>query len=182
MNKKTKKIKIDLGCRNEKIDENWIGVDIDRTCNPEIVHDLTKTPWPFPDNYADEIRSSHVVEHLPDLNSFLDEVTRVAKNDSSFELIFPHYSRSMHSSQHIRHYGIRILNDFPQFRIESIRLKYISWRWKIGLRHLYKFPFYLFVSIIEFFANLSPRFFERFWCFWFGGFDHVIIKSKIIKK
>jgi len=175
-NNKKNLIKIDLGCGVDKL-EGYIGLDIKPGPMVDIVHDLTKTPWPFPDNYADVIRSSHVIEHLPNLSQFLSEVTRIGKNGSKLILIFPHYSRSMFSTQHLNHYGIRVLNDFKQFEVESIKLKYTWWGWK----HWYKFPAYLFLAVIELLANLSPEFWERVWCYWLGGFDNVIIKARIKK-
>jgi hypothetical protein len=178
MSEQKKCIKVDLGGRNESPDNDyWIVVDFDPSCNPDILHDLTVVPWPIEDNYADSIYSSHVVEHLPELGPFLDEVVRIAIDGADFELIFPHYSRSWFSNQHKRAYGIHILQGFPQFEVYDIKLKYTWWGWK----HWYKFPAYITLATIEFFANLSPKFWERVWCYWFGGFDNVIIKAKINK-
>jgi hypothetical protein len=34
---------------------------------------------------------------------------------------------------------------------------------------------------LEFLANLSPSIWERVWCYWFGGFDQVIIEARVKK-
>lgn len=36
-------------------------------------------------------------------------------------------------------------------------------------------------AIIDFFANLSPIFCSRLWCFWVGGFEEYEIHFKVIK-
>lgn len=66
-------IRLDLGCGNKK-QEGWLGVDIRQTksvahpdaewsVDPDIIADITK-PLPMPDDYADEIRAIHVIEHF----------------------------------------------------------------------------------------------------------------------
>ena len=44
--------------------EDLITVDIDESCQPDIVHDLNETPWPFDDGMFDEIHAYDVLEHL----------------------------------------------------------------------------------------------------------------------
>ncbi|HEY4506283.1 MAG TPA: methyltransferase domain-containing protein [Candidatus Paceibacterota bacterium] len=172
------KVKINIGAGQEKIPGDWIRVDISEHYNPDVVHDLTKIPWPFDDNYADAFLSSHVIEHLPDHTSFIKEIVRIAKPDALFVLIFPHFSRCWFSSQHLRAYGINLLNDYDEnIIVEHIRLKYMAWGWK----HWYRFPVYTAITFVEFLANLSPWFWERVWCYWFGGFDHVILECRIKK-
>lgn len=46
--------------------------------NIDCVFDLMK-PWPFDDNSIDAIHANHVIEHLPDIYFFMQEVHRVTK-------------------------------------------------------------------------------------------------------
>ncbi len=55
-------IKLDFACGQSKQPDH-IGIDI--AGDPDIVCDLFSPPYPFESNYADEIFSSHFVEHLP---------------------------------------------------------------------------------------------------------------------
>ena len=57
-------IKLNLGCGNKKI-MGYINIDNNVYCDPDKICDLDITPYPFKNNYADEIYAHHVLEHLP---------------------------------------------------------------------------------------------------------------------
>ena len=75
-----KKKLLNLGSGNRPGDntKGWINIDIDKTCNPDIVRDLDKT-LPFDDNSVDYVRASHVIEHVKDVFFFMKEIWRVSK-------------------------------------------------------------------------------------------------------
>ena len=56
-------LKIDFGCGKSKKD-GFIGVDILKLDEVDVVHDLNKKPYPFKDNVATEIYMDNVLEHL----------------------------------------------------------------------------------------------------------------------
>jgi len=58
-------IKLNLGC-GKKLLDGYINVDaIERDgCKPEVIADVTNLDSVFSDNYADEILSVHVIEHV----------------------------------------------------------------------------------------------------------------------
>lgn len=66
-----------LGCgpRWPKTDDNW-RVDI-LGHNVDQVWDLNKTPWPWEDNTFLHANAIHLIEHLKDLKSFMNECHRV---------------------------------------------------------------------------------------------------------
>ena len=184
LDKKTKEeikkaeVKVTVGAgqtylENEE-NENWTRIDINKDFKPDIVHDLTQTPWPLEDNSVDVIFGSHIIEHLPSLEQFVNEAERALKPGGILVLLFPHYSRVWFSNEYLGAYGIGILRGFNKFTVEKVHLKYTWWRW----RHWYKIPVYAFLAVMEFFANLNPAFWERIWCYWFGGFDHVMIRAR----
>ncbi len=65
--------------------ENALFVDINPKVDPDLVVDLNKTPWPFDDEYYDEVHAYEILEHLGrqgDYVSFFshfNEIYRVLK-------------------------------------------------------------------------------------------------------
>jgi predicted SAM-dependent methyltransferase len=176
--KERKLVRLNLGSRDD-VFKGFLGVDIDPQTKADIIWNLEKTPWPFEDNSVDEIFSSHCVEHLESLDNFLSEIHRISKKNAKFVLVFPHYSRGDFSTQHKHMYGIRLFNDYrDKFQVKNIQFKYMRMAWS----YWYLYPVYALVSIINFFANLSPKFCERVWCYWFGGFDICKITTRVRKK
>lgn len=54
-------------------------LDIRQFENIDHVWDLNITPWPFKDNSIDSITAIHLIEHLDNLISFMDETHRILK-------------------------------------------------------------------------------------------------------
>lgn len=89
-------VRIDLGC-GQSVQEGYQGVD--RADLPGVIRfDLfSGEAWPFEDNSVDELRASHLIEHIPmvehsgqdGLFRFFDEAWRVAKKGATFHLIWP---------------------------------------------------------------------------------------------
>lgn len=57
------KIKLNLGC-GSNIKKGWFNYDKYPVSDEVKYIDLNELPLPFPDNYADEILASHILEHL----------------------------------------------------------------------------------------------------------------------
>ncbi len=73
-----KELKIDIGCgRNRR--EGFIGIDLDRETNPDVV--ASALDLPFDSNSVDEVFSAHLVEHFDpqEAQQFFDEIYRVLK-------------------------------------------------------------------------------------------------------
>lgn len=110
---KNKIIRVNIACGQQK-QEGFIGIDKVKTDATDIVHDLEEYPWPFPDNYADEVLCSHYIEHVKDLIKFIDELWRIMKppyvNEKGEEIkskatmIAPYYSsiRCWQDPTHVR--------------------------------------------------------------------------------
>lgn len=80
-----KKIKIDIGCGSNKRD-GFIGVDIDKKTNPDIVASALNLP--FSDNSVDEVFSAHLIEHFDpqEARRFFDEIYRVLKKGGKADI------------------------------------------------------------------------------------------------
>lgn len=80
--------------------EAWDGlitVDFNDDHKPDVVHDLSVLPLPFPDDFADEIHAYDVMEHIGqqgDWRFFFDQwsdIWRVLKPGGHFFGISPHW-------------------------------------------------------------------------------------------
>ena len=110
--KKQNKLKLDLACGNNK-QKGFIGVDITKKgTQADIEWDLMKFPWEFAkDNSADEVFSSHFLEHVPHGNGyndplfqFMDEIYRILKPGGIARFICPYYTsvRAVQDPTHLR--------------------------------------------------------------------------------
>jgi len=83
-------LKLDLGCGQVKR-EGFIGVDIAEAPGVDVVHDLTKYPYPFQDNSVEEIHCSHFLEHLTSSQRirFMEECYRILQKDGRLGIIVP---------------------------------------------------------------------------------------------
>ncbi|HPC10341.1 MAG TPA: class I SAM-dependent methyltransferase, partial [archaeon] len=66
-------MKLNIGC-GKKILKGYINLDVVKLPGVDIVHDLNKYPWPFKDNYFDEIYADNVLEHLDDIIKPIEEI------------------------------------------------------------------------------------------------------------
>lgn len=66
-------------------------VDIRHNVGATKVWNLNKTPWPFEDNSFDFVYSSHLLEHLDDTTSFMEEVYRISRPNANVEITVPYF-------------------------------------------------------------------------------------------
>lgn len=92
MDARSPRIVVDLGCGFRK-HPGALGVDIAPLPGVDVRADITRT-LPFRDCSVDEVHASHVLEHLDDLVSFLNEVYRICKPGGLVHFRFPHGSSS----------------------------------------------------------------------------------------
>ena len=86
-------MKLNLGCGSEHL-SGWVNVDRFPAAHPDLVHDLERLPWPFPDDAAEEVLLKHVLEHLGrDSDTFLGilkELYRVCAPGARVRIVVPH--------------------------------------------------------------------------------------------
>jgi len=90
---KYNKVYLNIGCGNRKrpVEEGWINIDIDKTCNPDVIRN-TDRGLPFATNSVDSVYTSHVIEHIDDVFYFMYEIWRVCKPDAYVEIIAPNHA------------------------------------------------------------------------------------------
>lgn len=86
-------MKYNLGCGNNKLD-GFVNVDKESIYKPDLIVDLEKFPWDIPDNSADIVVMTHVLEHLgKDPDDFLNvmkELYRITKPFGEIQITVPH--------------------------------------------------------------------------------------------
>ncbi len=185
--------KLNLGCGEHK-KEGYINLDWSPLNNPDVVQDLNKFPYAFPDNTFDLIEAFHVLEHLDKPFDVMREMHRILKPGGTLHLKVPHFSRGFTHAEHAHGFDITFplyfRKDFTTsgfFGVEYT-LEKMQMRW-LAFLHLLPSMGYgstmiailRFVSgVISWVANLSPAFASRIWCFWVGGFDEIefVFKKK----
>jgi predicted SAM-dependent methyltransferase len=90
---KSKAIRLNLGCGSNKI-RNFINIDIEESCKPDLIHDFVHKKLPYKDNSVSEVVLSHVIEHISRRfhKGFLREVHRVLKPGGVFFVAYPEFT------------------------------------------------------------------------------------------
>lgn len=81
-----------------KSDPEALNIDVRNLDGIDIVHDLTRFPWPVEDNQFNIVVARDVIEHIPPIRKngkdllvhFIEEVYRVSKTGATCLFKFPH--------------------------------------------------------------------------------------------
>ena len=82
---------LDVGCGQNKF-PGAIGIDANPRSHADVIHDLGNFPYPFESDQFDEIICRHVIEHVPDVLGFVNELHRITKPGGRLKIVTPHYS------------------------------------------------------------------------------------------
>jgi hypothetical protein len=84
-------MKLNLGCGGQILPGYC---NVDKFGEPDLTWDLEILPWPWPDNAAEEVLLSHVLEHLGQTPgaflAIMQELYRVCQKDALVKVIVPH--------------------------------------------------------------------------------------------
>ena len=95
--------KLNLGCKKD-IREGYINLDILPFKGVNVQHDLNKFPYPFEDNYFDEIICKHVLEQTDDWKKVIKELYRISKNKAKWSIEVPYYNSVIAFNPHNKHF------------------------------------------------------------------------------
>jgi SAM-dependent methyltransferase len=168
---------LDVGCGPFKI-PGALGIDMFLLAGVDVVHDLEKYPWPFPDNCFDHVVCRHSLSHLNDFVGAMKEIHRVAKPGGIVEILAPHYASDNFNTDptHRTALGYRSMNYFCD-NISFRYRYYTDFKFELMSRHLsfrdnrtdfrVRTPFNPFRWIgFEQLVNAVPRLYERFFVYW----------------
>jgi SAM-dependent methyltransferase len=114
-------VTLEVGCGPHKRYANAIGIDAIDYEIVDVVGDALEVLRRIPDGVADLVTSYHFLEHVPHLESVLDEMIRVTRPGGRIEAVVPHFSHPYFYSDptHVRHFGLytfSYLAETPGFR------------------------------------------------------------------
>jgi len=101
--------KLNIGSGND-IMQNCINLDRVKKEGVDVIHELNKFPYPFPDNHFDVIYAYHIIEHLDSVDIVLKELYRILKKEGLLYIRVPHFSNaSAYDPYHKGYYNINNL-------------------------------------------------------------------------
>ncbi len=187
----TRKLNVGSGAFKK---EGYLNVDVDARFNPDILHDLDRIPYPFKENAFSLIEADHVLEHLKHPFETIREMHRLTEQGGHIVIRVPHFSRGFSHPDHKcgfdvslpyyfdRAFAARYVNDIVMETV-SMKLHWFAQPYvkKLALSQMQFYLGYAAGKLIDFFANISPMFCSRIWCFWVGGFDEIEYVFKVVK-
>jgi SAM-dependent methyltransferase len=85
--------KLNLGCGSKRF-PGFLNVDRFPGCNPDLVLDLEKFPWPWPTDSVTDVVLNHVLEHIGHdpavFLNFMKELYRVCRHAAEVKIAVPH--------------------------------------------------------------------------------------------
>jgi SAM-dependent methyltransferase len=168
---------LNLGCGRKRI-EDAVNLDCTTDTNPDMVHDLNQTPWPFPDNQFQTIYASDVIEHLDNVVRVMEEIHRISRTGALVHITVPHFScpNAFTDPTHRHYFGYSSFDYFTQGHELCF---YSSARFR---RRTAKLIFYhtILSKIVWRLANRFPAYYERRWAWifpaWYLHFELEVVK------
>jgi SAM-dependent methyltransferase len=117
------KVVLDIGCGRRKL-PGAIGVDRRVVSfardheQRDVDHDLLTFPYPFPNDYADAVHCSHVLEHLPPTVKVMEEFYRLLKPGGLLFIECPHFSW-VEAYRHYEHCHFFTAGSFEYFHARN---------------------------------------------------------------
>jgi SAM-dependent methyltransferase len=155
-----------------------VNVDLVAETNPDVVHDLNLSPWPFRDSTFTEILAYDVIEHLGDLVRIAEEMHRVCKRGATIRITVPHYScdNAYTDPTHKHLFGWRSFDYFSEDHAHNF---YSTARFRVTKRQMMFRPGIL-NKLVHRFANRYPERYEERWAWiapaWFLYFELEVKK------
>ena len=150
---------VDLGCGITKVPGS-IGVDCFQDPAVDVVHNLDVFPYPFGNDTLDAVYLNHCIEHLADPKGTLEECLRIVRPDGNIFITVPHVTNlaSFGDATHRRYFSYRAIPGLAgSVAVSGKKLEMEK------SRITTRIPF--FGPLV----NLSPRFWEDYFCFIITG-------------
>ena len=169
--------KLNLGSGKD-IREGYINIDRVKLKGVDVVHDLSKFPYPFKENYFDEILSHGVIELInADFIKIVEEIWRICKKGAIIKIRSPVFP-AMCSAQDPLTKKFMTYNTFEYFTGDGYEY-YSKARFKT-LKRKYIYSLNPKLKWLSFLPNLFPKFYTRFLFFIFPC-NNIYYELMVIK-
>ena len=112
---------LNVGCGKAKRDfpdidraSSVVGIDISRSSEADLLHNLDEFPWPVDSDTFDLIIMQDIIEHLEDIPAVMNEVWRIGSPGALVRIRTPHFSSwyAYNDPTHKRFFGAYVLDGF----------------------------------------------------------------------
>jgi SAM-dependent methyltransferase len=172
-------VELNLGCGRKHL-PGAVNLDVTAETGPDVVHDLNRIPWPFPDERFEVVHAYDVIEHLNDVIAAVGEIRRVLKPGGVAHITVPHFSCSnaFTDPTHRHYFG---WFSFDYVTGEHEHSYYTATRFRMRSRRLVFYPSWV-NKLVWRLANRWPGRYERRWAWvfpaWFLAFELEAVKPE----
>jgi len=171
---------LDIGCGTNKMD-GAIGMDINPRTAADVIYDLNHRPYPFADDWFDEIICRHVIERVRDPLAVVSEFHRITRHGGMIKIVAPHWTNpdiatDLRRRNHLNSYSFNNLIEGREGFTFYSDARFRQRKVYVTVSNLWK-PFGL-----EFLINLDNRyprmsFLRKFW----EQYLNAIVRGKEIQ-
>jgi SAM-dependent methyltransferase len=168
---------LNLGCGRKRI-QDAVNLDITSETDPEVVHDLNHTPWPFAEDTFTKIFAFDVIEHLNDIPSTMEEIHRVCLPGAIVHITVPHFSsaNAFTDPTHRRFFSKFSMDYFTSGHPTAF---YSQARFHVRKAKILFYPS-LVNKLVHRLANRYPQKYEQRWAWifpaWFLFYELEVVK------
>ena len=173
-------MKLNIGCGRD-IRKGWINLDMVKSEGVDVVHNLEKFPYPFKNNFFEEIYAAHIIEHLENPYKFMRELWRISKKNAKIIIKTPHFSNGVLSWSDLTHKRTFSALSFYNFEgnKDLLSCQTID-KTKFKVNPFIRFGRFYKIVGLEWFFNRHINFYESFLCYIFPARE-LIFKLRVIK-
>lgn len=83
--------RLNVGCGRD-VRAGWVNLDVAPLDGVDVVHDLSRLPWPFADDAFERIEMINVLEHLSDTIGTMQELHRISRPGGRVVIRVPYWN------------------------------------------------------------------------------------------
>jgi SAM-dependent methyltransferase len=153
-----------------------VNLDVTTETGPDVVHDLNRVPWPFPDGQFAVVHAYDILEHLDDVVAAVGEIHRVLKPGGVAHVTVPHFScaNAFTDPTHRHYFGAASFDYFTDGHPLNF---YSTCRFRRRALRIYFRPS-LLNTVVWRLANRYPAAYEASWAWTFPAWFVAVTLEK----